>query len=180
MSTYNDVRQQYKPEMITYLLIAESPPPAAGVTSSRQFYRAEYQKADDRLYAYTMRAVFPEADTLESKELEADKEAWLRRFAEAGCYMIEALGTSLQHEVTKKERQALLAEHQGELIERVAKLVTADTKLILIKSNVFVVLAEPLGAAGFTVLNRQLLDYPGRFNTRDYREKLAAMVGVRK
>ena len=53
------------------------------------------------------------------------------------------------------------------------ELTGADTKLILIKSNVFDVAAEPLREAGFTVLNTELLDYPGHFNQRSYREKLA-------
>ncbi len=50
-----------------------------------------------------------------------------------------------------------------------------DTKIILIKSNVFVVAAEPLRQAGFTVLNQELLDYPGHFNQRAYREKLSKL-----
>ncbi len=123
-----------------------------------------------------MRAVFDEANALDSKALEASKEQWLQRFKAGEFYMIEALETSLQHKVTKNERQALLVEHQNEFIERVRALATPSTKLILIKSNVFVVLAEPLRAAGFSVLNKELLDYPGRFNTRDYREKLGAML----
>jgi hypothetical protein len=57
----------------------------------------------------------------------------------------------------------------------VRELAGPDTKLILIKSNVFEVAAEPLRQAGFTVLNTGLLDYPGRFNQRAYREKLAAL-----
>src|SRR4051812_9559769 len=101
MSSYDEIRQMYRPEVIKYLLIAESPPPRAGVASSRQFYRAEYQSPDDRLYANTMRAVFAEAEDLSNKELEEGKEQWLRRFKDAGFYMIEALEKSLVHEVTK-------------------------------------------------------------------------------
>lgn len=37
-------------------------------------------------------------------------------------------------------------------------------------------LAEPLRAAGFTVLNTELLDYPGRFNQADFRRKLSGMI----
>lgn len=105
MTEYDQIRQTYRPEVIEYLMIAESPPPGAGVASSRQFYRAEYQGPDDRLYANTMRALFAEAAELESKELEAAKGEWLERFKGAGWYMIEALESSLQHEVTKSERR---------------------------------------------------------------------------
>jgi hypothetical protein len=54
-------------------------------------------------------------------------------------------------------------------------LADPDTKIILIKSNVFEAAAEPLRQAGFTVLNKELLDYPGHFNQRAYREKLAKL-----
>lgn len=176
MSSYDEVRQKYRPEVIKYLLIAESPPPHAGIASSRQFYRAEYQAPDDRLYANTMRAVFAEAAELDSKELEAGKEQWLRRFQAAGFYMIEALEKSLEHEVTKKQRQEILAGQADRVTRRVRELGASEAKLILIKSNVYDMLAGPLRAAGFTVLNEELLDYPGRFNQADYRRKLAGML----
>jgi hypothetical protein len=174
---YEKIRQRYRPEGIKYLLIAESGPPAsAKIPSSRQFYRVDYQKPDDRLYANTMRVVFAEAEDLESSMLEADKSVWLERFKEAGFYMIEALETSLVHEVTKQERREMLSEQADRVVERVRELAAAGTKLILIKSNVYDMLAGPLREAGFTVLNEELLDYPGRFNQADFRRKLAAMV----
>jgi hypothetical protein len=45
----------------------------------------------------------------------------------------------------------------------------------LVKSNVFEVAAEPLRDAGFTVLNHELVDYPGHYNQKAYREKLARL-----
>ena len=89
--------------------------------------------------------------------------------------MIEALDTSLPHEITKPERQAMITKNLPTLIKKVRGLVVADTKIILIKSNAFVVAAEPLREAGLTVLNTALLDYPGQFNQRAYREKLTKM-----
>jgi alkylation response protein AidB-like acyl-CoA dehydrogenase len=173
---YEQIRQQFRPASIKYLLVAESPPPVQNGPSSRRFYQADYQKADDRLFANTIRAVFLEAAELDSKELESGKPEWLERLRDAGFYMIEALEESQEHEVTKKARQALLYAQRNRVIERVKELVQPGTKIILIKSNVFEMLAEPLRQSGFEVLNSELLDYPGRFNQRDYREKLAAML----
>ncbi|MEK7153015.1 MAG: hypothetical protein AAB834_03645, partial [Patescibacteria group bacterium] len=119
-------------------------------------------------------------DVSEAK-LEEEKEQWLRKFQADGWYMIEALEKSLPHKVTKSERRALIKENLPRLIERVKEVANQDTKLILIKSNVFDVAAEPLRTAGFMVLNTELVDYPGRFNQRDYREKLsqlAARIGL--
>lgn len=175
MSSYETVRQQYRPEHISFLLIAESPPPAPNIQSSRQFYYTDRIRTDDRLFTNTIRALYPETAEAPEAELEADKEHWLRHFQNDGWYMIEALKESQVHEVTKRQRQERIAENVPWLIERVRELADTDTKLILIKSNVFDQAAVPLRDAGFTVLNSALLDYPGRFNQRAYREKLAAM-----
>jgi len=175
MSSYDDTRRQYKPEHIKILLIAEAPPPSAEIQSSRHFYRSEMMRTDDRLFTNTIRALYPETAELTEPELEASKEAWLRRLQTDGLYMIEALEESQRHSITKKQRQARIADELPRLLARVQELAARDTKIILIKSNVFDVAAEPLRAAGFDVLNTTLVDYPGRFNQRDYREKLAKL-----
>lgn len=172
---YDEVRQRYRPTHIKVLLIAESPPPAAEIQSSRQFYSADRIRKDDRLFINTIRALYPEAMNKSEPELEQEKQQWLERFAADGWYMIEALETSQEHEVTKSQRQQKIQEALPHLIERVQELADTDTKIILIKSNVFNVAAEPLRQAGFTVLNTELVDYPGRYNQRAYREKVAKL-----
>lgn len=175
MNTYEDVREQYKPQHIRLLLIAESPPPAPQVQSSRQFYYVDRIRKDDRLFVNTIRALYPEALELPEAKLEEQKDAWLRRFQRDGYYMIEALEVSQEHEVTKKQRQARIADAVPRLLERVKALASMDTSIVLVKSNVFDVAAEPLRVAGFNVLNTELVDYPGRYNQRAYREKLAQL-----
>lgn len=176
MSSYDEIRAQYKPERIKFLLIAESGPPAADKPSSRHFYRSDKVRRDDRLFTNTIRALYPETMGLPEVALEEDKAHWLERFQADGFYMIESLETSLKHEVTKQERQDLIRQHLPNLLARVKELAGKQTKIILIKSNVFVVAAEPLRSAGFDVLNKELLDYPGRFNQKAYREKLAKLI----
>lgn len=130
------------------------------------------------MFVNTMKALYPEAADKTEVELEEEKENWLRRFQNDGWYMIEALEKSLPHEVTKQQRQELIKQNLPKLIERVGDLAGKDTKIILIKSNVFDVAAEPLRQAGFNVLNKELLDYPGQFNQAAYRKKLAQLVGL--
>jgi len=177
MTSYEDTRQGYRPDHVKVLLIAESPPPPSRVASSRHFYRSDEIRRDDYLFANTIKAMYPEAATKVESELEQDKEQWLRRFQADGFYMVEALDNSLEHAVTKQERQDFIAQNLPDLLQKVSKLADKSTKIILIKSNVFVVAAEPLRQAGFTVLNTELLDYPGRFNQKAYREKLAKLIG---
>lgn len=176
MHEYETQRHRYKPQHIHYLLIAESLPPLAGVDSSRQFYRTDKAYPNDRLFINTVRALYPEAIDISQNDLEQEKTSWLGRLQKDGIYMIEALEVSLAHEVTKEQRQEKIRAALPHLIKRVSKLAQPDTKIILIKSNVFDVAAEPLKQAGFTVLNTELVDYPGRFNQRAYREKLSKLI----
>jgi hypothetical protein len=180
MSPYETVRRQYRPKHIKLLFIAESPPPPSEIQSSRQFYFTDRIRRDDRLFTNTMKALYPDAAALSELELEKTKAEWLRRFQNDGFYMIEALEKSQPHKVTKQQRQKLIRENLSELIRRLRKLVGLQTKLILIKSNVYEVTAEPLRQAGFNVLNTGLVDYPGQFNQRAYREKLSDLVSKAK
>lgn len=173
---YNETRQKYRPKQIRLLLIAESPPPAAEIQSSRQFYRSDRSRTEDRLFVNTIRALYPETMKVSEAELEAQKEKWLRQFQADGRYMIEALEVSQRHSVTKEQRQEKIRAALPRLIERVREFADENTKIILIKSNVFEIAAEPLRQAGFHVLNHELVDYPGRFNQREYRTKLAKLV----
>lgn len=175
--TYDDIRKQYRPTHIKVLFIAESPPPSKAATpSSRHFYRADTVRKDDRLFTNTIKALYPEAADLTETEIQPDKEQWLKRLQADGYYMIEALEDSQEHEVTKEDRQTKIRKALPQLLERVRKLASEDTRIILIKSNVFEVAAEPLRKAGFHVLNTGLVDYPGRFNQRAFREKITHLL----
>lgn len=172
---YAELREKFKPKQIKWLLIPESPPPHENMASGRHFYRVE-PRTDDRLFVNTIKSLYLEAAEQTEAQLEPVKEQWLRRLQQDGVYVVEALEKSLQRKVTKPERQGLLRQVLPRLIERLQQLAQSDTRIILIKSNVFEVLAEPLKRAGFKVLNRELVDYPGRFNQRQYREKLSQLV----
>lgn len=173
MTSYESIRRKYKPARITFLLVAESPPPEPNVQSSRQFYYTDRIRKDDRLFTNTIRALYPETVDMPESELEEAKEAWLKKFQADGFYMIEALEESQVHEITKGQRKELIRQNMPSIIKRVEALADKNTKIILIKSNVFEEAAEPLRQAGFTVLNGELVDYPGHFNQKSYRTKLA-------
>lgn len=176
MASYESVRRKYKPKNIKVLLIAESPPSAPHIQSSRQFYYTDRIRKDDRLFTNTIKALYPETAELPEVELQKQKEEWLNKFRDDGYYMIEVLEESQEHEVTKKQRQERIRQTIPKLIKRVRGLVSADTRIILIKSTVFEAAGEPLRQAGFNVLNRGIVDYPGHYNQTAYRQKLAELL----
>lgn len=175
MESYEHVRKKYKPSKIKVLLIAESPPPSADTDSSRHFYRSDKIRGNDRLFSNTIQALYPEVAS-DIKSIETDKAHWLEKLKNDGIYMIESLPDSLPHHVTKKERQELIKNNLEGLIRKIKTLATPNTKIVLIKSNVFEVAADPLRQAGFNVLNKQLVDYPGQYNQAAYRDKLAGLL----
>ena len=177
--SYEQERQKYRPRQVTLLFIAESPPPAANVQSSRQFYYTDRIRKDDRLFVNMMRALYPEAEEISEQELEAHKQQWLNRFMADGYYMIEALTQSQPHEITKKQRQERIAHALPELMTPLKGICPPGTDIILIKSNVFDIAAEPLREAGYNVLNTELVDYPGRFNQRAFRHKVQGLILAR-
>lgn len=176
MSEYDSIRENYLPKEIKVLLIAESPPPSADIQSSRHFYRTDRIRRDDRLFTNTIRAVYPDLQEQTEQQLEQQKDTLLKRFQSDGFYFIEALPVSMVHEITKKQRQINIHDVLPELIEKVQNLANHKTSIVLIKSNVFDVAREPLLRAGFHVLNKELVDYPGRYNQRAYREKLSDLL----
>lgn len=175
MESYEQIREQHKPNHIKILLVAESPPPNTDIKSSRHFYRADKLRSNDRLFINTIKALYPDPE-LKDQDIEQQKQYWLNKLQSDGIYMIEALETSLPHQVTKKERQNLIKNNLPKLIERIKNLTDPDTKIILIKSNVFEVAADALRQAGFNVINKALVDYPGQYNQKAYREKLASLL----
>lgn len=176
--SYETARKSYMPKRVKVLFIAESPPPEAATDSSRHFYRAEKNRRNDRLFVNTIKALYKDAANLTEAQIEPDKKQWLERFASDGYFMIEALEQSQQHEVSRKDRQLRIKQSLPRLLERVAQHASKDTRIILIKSNVYDVAATPLRDAGFTILNEQLVDYPGRFNQKAYREKLQELLKI--
>lgn len=174
--SYEVDRRLYKPVHIHILFIAESPPPTSETPSSRHFYRTDTLRHNDRLFINTIKTLYPQAAELSEAQLEQAKDSWLRTFQQDGYYMIEALDSSLPHEVTKQQRQEYIRAALPVLIRRVSELVEPNTKIILIKSNVFEVAAEPLRKAGLAILNTELIDYPGHFTQKAYRQKLAGLL----
>ena len=128
-AAYELVRAHYRPKHIKWLLVAESPPPAPEIQSSRQFYYTDRIRKDDRLFTNTMRALYSEAADLTEPVLEAQKETWLRRFQADGWYMIEALDVSQQHKITKKQRHERIRENLPHLIEKMKQLVASPSSL---------------------------------------------------
>ena len=84
--TVTEAREQFRPEDVIILSIAEATPCAA----DKFFYFIEVNKGDS-LFLYVIITVFPYLWNIPTKELRGMKEELLYRFEEEGFYLEDSL-----------------------------------------------------------------------------------------
>ena len=146
MSTQPSPRQQrdaaqakYRPARVRLLLVAEAPP----CTVDRYFYFEDVRE-QDALFRYVYRGIFGETPTREGK---ADALAQLR---DAGVYLIDVS----EEPIADGAKVRLTPEQLGAVGPRCKAL--KPEAVILIKSNVYDLLYEPLASAGLTVADARM------------------------
>jgi hypothetical protein len=147
------LRRKYRPERITVLFVAESPPESSD-DQLRFFYNSREERWD-YLYRAVMKALFPEEFEYHSGE----KEKWLRRFQEAGCYLIDATDRPVNRPSPAERRRALELAVEPTL-NKIRRLVSPATPIVLVKKNVFYAFNRPLRDAGYNVIHESFLPFP--------------------
>ena len=107
---YESLRKNYKPNQITALFIAESPP---APKSNRFFYLEGVTKAD-ALYLETMRVLFPEMTSKQTaKQIRANKAFYLTAFKDKGYYLIDATDTPIAGMSKSRKLSTLAHDRQA-------------------------------------------------------------------
>lgn len=147
-----ELRARYKPERIRLLFVAESPPnPRDG--ELRFFYNPELATWDHLFHAL-MEVVFDDY-----QRRAHPKSYWLRRFQEAGFYLIDATDEPVNHLRGRERRETLRAALPYKLAE-MRELVSRETPIVLVKKNVFELMAGPLREQGMNVIHDAPLPFP--------------------
>src|SRR6266568_1114414 len=149
MTTYEALRQQYRPAKVEVLLIGESPPdPAAG--AQRFFFAPELKVYN--LFRAVVQARYGDAVDI------ADKPSVLRRLKDDGYWLIDAT----EKPITKKQR----AERKAALIAAVPDLIarcreTAPRRgVVICHGGVYKLVADKLRDAGIRVLHDEPIPFP--------------------
>ena len=165
---YESLRRRYKPEQITALFIAESPPARK---SNRFFYLEGVTKAD-ALYLETMRVLFPEMTSKQTvKQIRASKAFYLTAFKDKGFYLIDATDTPIAGS-SKRRKLSTLAHDSERLQEKVRGLITVDIPIVLIVTTVWKTHYGALGLLGYRVANTVAIPHPAYGNNRKFSEGL--------
>ena len=166
---YEKAANKYKPDKIKILFIAESPPFKKEGEALRYFY-FEKVRGKDFLFRSIMEVVFPE-DYIDFK-VNKNKILLLNEFRESGFFLIDACDYPInQH----KDRDNFINNDFPKLVQKIKTLID-DTKIILIKKNIFELLSGRLKSQGFNVINAEHLDFPSCGNQLKFKNKLKRLL----
>jgi hypothetical protein len=172
MNIYASSAALYKPEKIKVLIVAESPPASNTTGDTRYFYFPGNTKWD-YLFTAIIQVVFPDEVIVISSP--ADKEKLLLKFRDAGFFLIDACEYPINKMSNGQKRKEILANYPN-LKERLKDFVDKQTKIILIKKNVFELLAKRLSDDGFAVINKSFINFPSHGNQRIFKEKFSSVI----
>jgi hypothetical protein len=164
VDSFRAARDQYRPNKVKLLWIAESPP-----TSGSYFYFPT-ANGKDHLFRETMRAV----DIWPSKEVMkkgVDKRPLLQSFRSKGFFLID----TCSHPVDKlpdRQRKRAIMDGTSNLVQMVSEL--NPNAIIIVKSNIYEPVKHALDSGGFDgkILNRKPLPFPSHGRQQSYRKRI--------
>ena len=151
---YVEARQKHKPKRVKVLFIGESPPPLNG--NPRYFYLEQVDK-HDYLFVAMMQALY-KVDFVNLGRVPKLKARLLKRFKKDGYFLIDAVEFPLNGSPSDKKK--IILENADQLIQRVRQVCHKDARVVLIKANIYKLLAEKFKTNGFNILNSKPLPFP--------------------
>lgn len=173
MDDFNKARVKYKPEIIKYLLVAETPPKS----DSNRFFYYENVYRQDSLFIETIKVLYPnEIYNLTIKEVRNRKKYFLEKFKKDGFYLIDSIDEPFEKKYSSRQKIELIKGEQKKILAKINSLVTINTRVILIAATVFKANFDFLKRNGVKVINKELVDFPGSGGQVKYREKMSALL----
>lgn len=162
MDNLIELRKQYKPSIVKYCFIFESPPAHGG------YFYDPAGRIGELLFRSLMETC------LGSKF--STKDEGLRAFQSAGFYLVNPIYTPVNKLRDADADRIILAHYESfkqDLLDEGLKY----TPLILVKANIWKLLKGKLVDDGFTVLNlNQMLPFPMHYHFQSFKEKLQALL----
>jgi hypothetical protein len=166
---YARLRERYTPKHPKLIFVLESPP-----ISGKYFYNPE-GRTTEPLFSAMMK------DVLELSP--RTKAEGLTEFAAHGYLLIDATYVPVNLPgspgARNKAADARILMDLPLLVAELHQRVLADTKLLLVKSNVCRLLERPLTQQGFTVLNaNRSIPFPSNGQQPRFRNSVRAALGL--
>ena len=169
MDKFEMSRIKYKPDILKYLLIAETPPKS----DSERFFYFENVSEQDSLFLETMNVLYPsETSQLTTKEIRAKKTEFLLHFKEDGFYLIDSLEKPFEVKYSRPQKINLIKKGQANLLSRINSIIDKNTKVILISATVYEANFQYLKQNKINVINKEMIDFPGSGGQIKFRDKM--------
>lgn len=165
---YRERRARWKPERVRLLLIAESAPDDGGDLANRRFFYDEHLTGKDGLFREVVRALYDDPPLVSGPHA---KTPWLERLKSDGVYLVDLATTPVNYH-SPVAREAALRRNIDETVELARELDPVG--IVLVKQNVFDLLAGPLRTAGLPLLHDAMIPFPGSGQQKRFRERFAA------
>ena len=173
MDKFEIARRKYKPSLIRYLLIAETPPKS----DSKRFFYFENVMEQDSLFLETMKVLYSEeTENIDVINIRKNKSYFLNRFQNDGYYLIDSLEKPFEDKYSSTQKINLIKSGLPNLLMRIKSILNNQTKVILISATVYKANYLFLKQNGINVINTELIDFPGSGGQKKFREKLRKII----
>ena len=175
MNKFEIARLKYKPKIIRYLLIAETPPKS----DSNRFFYFENVMDKDSLFLETMKVLYPK-DTIneETIEIRKRKAIFLNTFKNDGFYLIDSLKEPFDNKYSSSQKIKIIKNGQKDLLLKIKPIIDKNTKIILISATVFKADYEYLKQNKINVINEELVDFPLYDGLIRFRYKMTKLLKI--
>jgi len=157
---YKEYSKKYLPKEMKVLFIAESPPfPKKGIKS--YFYFDEYLPKKDLLFQLIVKSIYDFDFKLENSKIN-----FLNKIRDDGYYLIDIVDYPIDldkngNPVEDNVKNTIFENEKNSFLEKLKELkVTNDSKIILIKENIFKYFNKFLLEKNFNVLNEDKINFP--------------------
>jgi hypothetical protein len=169
MDGFESARIKYKPDIVKYLLVAETPPRS----DSNRFFYFENVMDHDSLFLETMKVLYPEdSSRMNAREIRSNKATFLLRFKNDGFYLIDSLEVPFERRYSSSQKVRLIGEAQESFLSRINSIKDENTKVILISGTVFEADFNFLKKHGINVINKESIPFPAFGHQEDFRNKM--------
>ena len=162
---YKMLRNKYLPSKIKIVFVLESPPAGGGY-----FYNPN-GKTSEILFRSLMNCLFGD------KYIAKTKAEGLQKFKESGYLLVDPIYQPINKLSDKQKKDLILKNYNNFLQDLHSLKINKNTKIILIKKNICLLLEEKLKRDGFNVLNKGLIiPFPMHYYIKKFNNQLRELL----
>jgi hypothetical protein len=161
---YKALRNEYKPDVIKFIFLLESPPANGG------YFYDKMNLTHQVLFKAMMWCIGYEYRGL-SEEI---KETGLKQFQKYGCFLVDAVYTPINNVANFRERNQILKDNLPNLLRDLRELgISKTVKIIAVKVNIWQIIRSQLIFRDYNVINANVIvPFPSNGNQNRFKDAI--------